>query len=174
MKNYYSKLFEDEPERIQPKLGDGCFTSYFVSVILQHTPETEMMSLVGNLIHKDSVTQLDYMRNWSKTPLNNWAIELKTLTSIIGSEPSTSISRTTKSRQPNQQPNPLVLAQVDRQAAQPGNDNNSYGQVKYRKNRVDPLVVATNTRILQIFNNFKCGGAQNFTPPTEFFKGTIW
>ena len=59
MKDYYSKLFEDEPERIQPKLSEGCFTSDFVSVILQHTPETEMMSLVGHLIHKDSLTQLE-------------------------------------------------------------------------------------------------------------------
>ena len=52
MKDYYSKL-RDEPERIQPKLSEGCFTSDFVSVILQHTPENEMMSLVGHLVHRD-------------------------------------------------------------------------------------------------------------------------
>ena len=102
-----------------------------------------MLDLVGHLVHKDYTTQLNYMTAWSKSCLDKM-IQLKTLTSTMSSELNTSISRTSKSRQSNQQPHPPVLAQVERQTAQPGNEHNSCGQGKYKKGKVDPLVLATN------------------------------
>ena len=78
MKNYFTKLFANEPERIQPKLGEGCFMADFISVILQHMPEPEMLNLVGHLVKKDYTVQLDYMTAWCKAHLDKM-IQLKTL-----------------------------------------------------------------------------------------------
>ena len=87
-------------------------------------------------------------------------------------------AKNTRLRQPN---NPPVLAQVDLQTTQSQtqlqNQNqtqpqssNQFGNTRSGSQKTDELVSLTNARILKIFNNFRSGGTQDFTPPAEFYK----